>query len=47
MISASRPDQKLTLLFLCDQGVDLTAFSLGDKAVVVLDPPMKPDRTQR
>ncbi len=47
MISASRPDQKLTLLFLCDQGVDLSAFSLGDKAVVVLDPPLKLERAQR
>jgi len=47
MISASRPDQKLTLLFLCDQGVDLSAFSLGDKAVVVLDPPLKLERGQR
>ncbi|GIK20042.1 MAG: CvpA family protein [Leptolyngbya sp. PLA2] len=47
MISASRPDQKLTLLFLCDQGVDLSAFAIGDKAIVVLDPPMKLERTQR
>ncbi len=47
MISASRPDQRLTLLFLCDQGVDLSAFSLGDKAVVVLDPPLKLERAQR
>ncbi|MCW5776650.1 MAG: CvpA family protein [Phycisphaeraceae bacterium] len=47
MLSASRPDQKLTLLFLCDQGVHLSTFAIGDKAVVVLDPPIKLERTQR
>lgn len=38
-LSRSRPDQQLQLLFLVSEGVEISTFALGNKAMYEFDPP--------
>ena len=40
-LSSSRDDQEMWLLFLCDVGVDIERFVIGQKEVLRLDSPLK------
>lgn len=41
MISRSRPDQKLTLVYRVSVGAEIASFTLGNKVILDFEPPMK------
>ena len=40
-LSTSRADQRLTLLFIVSEGVDIRLLAIGDDAIIELDPPRR------
>jgi uncharacterized membrane protein required for colicin V production len=46
-LSNSRPDQTMEFIFLCNKGTTISAFLIGDKAIVRYDPPISLDVNQR
>ena len=40
VLSSSRTDQRLTLLFLCSEGAEIKSYNIGPKEIVVLDEPL-------
>jgi hypothetical protein len=47
VLSSSRTDQKLTLLFLCSYGAEIKSYNIGPKEIVVLDDPLPLDKRQK
>ncbi|MDQ7012496.1 MAG: CvpA family protein [Planctomycetota bacterium] len=40
VLSSSRTDQRLTLLFLCSEGAEIKSYNIGPKEIVTLDEPL-------
>jgi hypothetical protein len=47
VLSSSREDQELTLLFLCSLGAEIESFKIGNRDILTLDEPVKLDRAQK
>jgi hypothetical protein len=45
--SRSLPDQRITLIFRCNRGVNITGFTIGTKGIARFDPPVSLDIRQR
>lgn len=47
VLSSSRNDQELTLIFLCSYGAEIKSFDIGNKEIFSLDNPLKLDQKQQ
>lgn len=47
VLSSSREDQELTLLFLCSLGSEIKSYQIGNKVIEELEEPLVLDRAQR